>query len=88
MNQQDLFPAWLHRLFEPIEQCRNLYIACLMRRWVPKIGRKIIKNREDLDFYDIIRYDPDLLDKPPYRLPISSSFPLLGSKAWRLCIEG
>ena len=48
-----------------------------MRRWVPKIGRKIIKNREDLDFYDIIRYDPDLLDKPPYRLPISSSFPLL-----------
>ncbi|BDA50521.1 hypothetical protein COCOBI_16-1970 [Coccomyxa sp. Obi] len=39
-------------------------------RWVPKIGRKLIKNRDDLDFYDIIRYDPDLLDKPPYQLPL------------------
>lgn len=52
----------------------------LLCRWIPKVGRALIKNRDDLNFYDVIEYDPRALEHAPYRLPVSSSFPLLGEK--------
>jgi hypothetical protein len=46
---------------------------------VPKLARKYVKP-EDICFSDITEYHPSLLKRPPYRLPITSTVPLLGDK--------
>ena len=49
------------------------------RRWVPKLARRYVKP-EDICFSDVIQYNPRLLKQAPYRLPVSSTLPLLGDK--------
>ena len=48
-------------------------------RWVPKLARKYVKP-EDICFSDVTQYDPRLLEQAPYRLPITSTVPLLADK--------
>ena len=48
-------------------------------RWVPKLARKYVKP-EDICFSDVTQYDPRLLEQAPYRLPVTSTVPLLADK--------
>ena len=50
-----------------------------LRRWVPKLARRYVKP-EDICFSDVTQYDPRLLEQAPYRLPITSTVPLLADK--------
>jgi hypothetical protein len=52
-------------------------------RWVPKVARHLIKDPDDLAFYDIVEYDPEKLEAPPYRLHVTSYLPMLGDKVPR-----
>ena len=80
---------WLTHKGQPL--CHNrqdvifphlLPYAC---RWVPKLARKYVKP-DDICFSDVTQYDPRLLEQAPYRLPITSTVPLLADKVRSLCL--
>lgn len=51
------------------------------RRWVPKAGRRYVKE-PDIMFFDTVAYDPQLLEGADqgFRMHITSYLPLLGEK--------
>lgn len=67
--------------------CRLETEGCALRRWVPTIGRKYVKE-EDIMFYDTIAYDPQELDSEEkgFRMHVTSYLPLLGDKVCAGCL--